>query len=119
MHFDISIAVWAGLGIYALYTGIKRWRQKNAANIYRYTKESVARFSKWYGILASLYPHPDKRPVRCGSGNRPLYRIQEGSCGKSQIDATADRIRVPDIRFRLRYPALSRYPAPAGIPHRR
>ena len=54
MHFDISIAVWAGLGIYALYTGIKRWRQKNAANIYRYTKESVARFSKWYGILVSL-----------------------------------------------------------------
>ena len=50
MNFDISIVVWGLLGAYAIFTGIKRGKQKNAANIYKYTRESVDKFSKCYCV---------------------------------------------------------------------
>lgn len=47
MHFDISEVVWALCGLYAIYSGITRFSNKNAYK-YKYTEESFLKFGRFY-----------------------------------------------------------------------
>lgn len=53
MNFDISELVWALCGVYAIFSGLTKFKDKDAYK-YKYTAESLIRFAKTYKICMCI-----------------------------------------------------------------